>query len=395
MRILLAPMAGAFGLGAITRCLAIGEHAALRGHKVAVCAPSQYPLLDRYFYGPRFTAPRPVPHSEAGAGDVRVFADGFVLRGMDSPEYVASAVAAERQAIREFGADIVFTENQPSVAISTELEGIPFASTAATVDLDAENSMSSRTNETVPAAYRQVATALGASPWGTLEGILHHAAALNVAPTIDLLEPALSRLPNLHYVGPLLFGPIELGNTRTLDPGRNHVLAYLSRGLVTTEQALSLLPAVFPPDSFDITLACTQRRAADRLLPFTDGNIHCEHLPPLSSALADSALLVTRGGQNTLMSALLAGCPVLGLPGEGREPEFNLHTLERHGAALTVPKTPTIDALQKASASLLTKHARENAHALGDHLRNHLGPLGAVQLMEIVVRQIASRGSGP
>jgi UDP:flavonoid glycosyltransferase YjiC (YdhE family) len=394
MKILLAPMAGAFGLGAITRCLAIGEHAALRGHQVAVCAPSEYQLLDLYFHGPRFPAPRPVPHPEAGAGDVRVFAEGFVLRGMDSPEYVACAVAAERQAIREFGADIVFTENQPSVAISTELEGIPFAATAATVDLDAENSMPSRANQTVPSAYRQVATELGATPHGTLEGILHRAAALNIAPTIDLLEPALSGLPNLHYVGPLLFGPIELGPTRTPEPGRDHVLAYLSRGLVTVEQALSLFPAAFPPANFDITLASTDTRAASRDMPFKHGNVYCEHLPPLTSALGDSVLLVTRGGQNTLMSALLAGCPVLGLPGEGREPEFNLQTLERHGAALTVSKMPTVEALKKASASLLTQNARDSARALGDDLRNHLGPLGAVQLMEAVVHQAAGRGPG-
>jgi hypothetical protein len=391
MRILLAPMAGAFGLGAITRCLAIGEHAALRGHQVAVCAPSQYPLLDRYFHGPRFTAPRPMPHPEAGTGDVRAFADGFVLRGMESPEYVARAVAAERHAIREFCADIVFTENQPSVAISAELEGIPFAATAATVDLDAENALSSRASETVPAAYRQVATALGATPRGTLEGILHHAAALNIAPTIDLLEPALASLPNIHYVGPLLFGPIELGYTRSPDPGRDHVLAYLSRGLVTVEQALPLLPVVFPPNRFDITIACTQSLAAGRALPFTDGNVHCEHLPPLTSTLAGSVLLVTRGGQNTLMSALLAGCPVLGLPGEGREPEFNLQTLERHGAALTVGKMPTVEALKQTSARLLTEDARDNARVLGDHLRNYLGPLGAVLMMEMVVRQAAGR----
>lgn len=39
MRILFAPLAGAYGMGGITRCLAVAEQAVMRGHQVALLAP--------------------------------------------------------------------------------------------------------------------------------------------------------------------------------------------------------------------------------------------------------------------------------------------------------------------------------------------------------------------
>lgn len=105
----------------------------------------------------------------------------------------------------------------------------------------------------------------------------------------------------------------------------------------------------------------------------------------MTRLLSDTDLLITRGGQNALMAALLAGVPVIGTPGRSPEPIYNLGTLQAHGAARTLLDEPTADDLSQAAHALLDGKAARRAARLGDLLRRHRGATEAVQALEETV----------
>jgi UDP:flavonoid glycosyltransferase YjiC (YdhE family) len=390
MRVLFAPQAGALGIGGITRCLAIAHHAAVRGHAVAFCAPEGYPLLDLHFQGACFDVPRPIPPRPIGAGEAQSFAESLLLRGMAEPDYLTAAVAAERCAIRQFRADAVVTENQPTVAIAARAEGIPFVATAATINLRAfaASALAAPGVEaTVSDAYRLACRALDVPEPESVEDLLHGQAALNVAPTAEVLEPLLNTLPRLHYVGPLLFAPVELAPAPTFTPNDAEVriLVYLSAGAVTVEALLPVLAEALPPPRYAILVAARDEVVGERRLPYCDGNITVARLPGMSRAMQQTDLVVTRGGQNALMACLLAGRPVVGVPGTSSEPNFNLRVLEAHGVAAVLDGVPSVHALAEAATRLLDGATAERSAALGRILRRQGGPAEVVRLLESLV----------
>jgi UDP:flavonoid glycosyltransferase YjiC (YdhE family) len=389
MRILFAPMAGAFGLGAITRCLAVAQEAELRGHDVAMLTPSEYPLVDAFFRGPRLTVPRPVPAKHRGVGESPDFADMLILRGMDDASYIAAAVSAEIEAIKAYQPDLVFTENQPTIALSASVCGVPFVPTVQTINLEAESPETQRVSEEIARTYSQVAASLGQPERPTLQSFMIDAAPLAVAPSIEILEPRVAERPNVFFSGPLLFAPIELGSVPHLGEGEKGILVYLSRGLVAIDDVMAPATEAFPTDK--ILVAATDERATRRTVPFSFRNAFCTRLPPLTSALKCSRLLITRGGQNTAMAALLAGCPMIGLPGTvATEARFNLVTLEQLGVARVIDGLPSAQALRDAAGDLAASGAPRRAVELGHQLRSKLGVSGLVQRLETLVATAGS-----
>ncbi|MYS23163.1 UDP:flavonoid glycosyltransferase YjiC, YdhE family, partial [Streptomyces sp. DvalAA-14] len=369
MNILFEPIGGALGIGAITRCLAMAQAAAMRGHRVAVLAPDGYPLVDDLAYAGRYTAPFPVRTADdVGRGEADGFTEAMLVRGMGRAEYAEAALAAELRAYRDFAADIVVTEMQPTVPIAAHLAGIPFACTVQSPNLTHFAAPSAR-----PADCRKVADTYGelcerhglARP-PHLEDLLHQRAAVNIAPTAEVLEPALAQLPNTAYVGPVLLPALELAPGAEYSPGAaRRILVYLSFGAVTLEEFLPELAAAFPAPHNSVVVAAREADVAGRQVPFTQGHITVARTPGITNLLQRTDLMITRGGQNALMAALLAGVPVIGTPGRSPEPLFNLASLAAHNAAVTLTGRPTAAGLAEAADRLEQRQARRHAAALG------------------------------
>ncbi|MEU6073669.1 hypothetical protein [Micromonospora sp. NPDC047074] len=383
MRILFAPLAGAYGIGGITRCLAVAEQSVMRGHEVAFLAPENYPLLDRYPFGRRYEVPRPsrpVPRD----GNYLSFAEALYVRGMTQPDYLEAAVAAETEAVERFQPDMIFTEWQTTVAVSGALTGVPFAATVATPDVTRlVGGYDDARFDHVHDAYARLCRSHGVEPAPSVESLLHERAALNVAPTVPTIEPLLAAVPRTRYVGPLLFAPLELAPLpgRVDADGTTHVLVYLGVGTFTVEDLLPELAEAFPAPKHRVTVAASHDRVAGRAVPFTTGHITVARGFGITRALRDTDLLIARGGQNGLMAALLAGVPVIGVPGEHVEPRFNLNVLAAHGAAYVVDE-PRASALKEAAQQLRASGAARRARLLGEALRRTGGGVAVVQALE-------------
>ncbi|GAA3491358.1 glycosyltransferase [Streptomyces cremeus] len=394
MRILFEPIGGALGIGAITRCLAMAQAAAMRGHRVAFLAPEGYPLIDELDLGERYFAPFPERTPElVGSGEADGFTEAVLIRGMGEPAYVRAALDAEVSAYRAFRPDMVVTEMQPTVPIAAHIARVPFACTVQSPNLAAFAGPSDRPESCarVEATFAALAREHGLPEPASLEDLLHQHAAVNIAPTAEVLEPALGALPRTRYVGPVLLPSLELAPAPRYDDAEVRVLVYLSFGALTLDEFLPVIAKAFPAPRHSVVVAAREKDIAGREVPFRQDNVIVARTPGITRLLQDTDLLVTRGGQNALMASLLAGVPVIGTPGRSPEPIFNLGALQAHGAALTLLDEPGPEALAEAAQTLLTGHAAQHAARLGDLLRRHRGAVEAVEALESAVSNPACR----
>lgn len=335
MRILVAPQAGSLGLGGLSRCRAIVREAAIRGHHVAVLCRSE---VMSWFSGIAETAFEiPVPHIR-GYGSAPNFrlADSVYIRGMDESAYVVAAIATELAAYTKWRPDVVFTENQFTVAVSARIARIPYVATAASANLGGFSSplyMDAAPPLPVELAYNGILDEHGLDGAGDIGGIVHNTASLNIAPTLHELEPALHGLPNIAYVGPILDSSIELGELpRSLagEFSKAPVYVYLSVGVLEPEDFLPVLAEVSQLSNHSFWVATRRAEVGGRTTPFSVGGVHVfDRLPGLTLMKVAKATIV-RSGQNALMAAALVGRPVIGFAGHSAEADFNLRSLAEY-----------------------------------------------------------------
>ena len=384
MRILFEPLAGAIGLGAITRCMALAEQAVMRGHTVAFHA-QPYPLIENHPLGRRYDAPVPVKPSPGGDPQSSSFNEAIHIRGLADPGYLETAVRAELETIEDFRPDVMVTEWQPTVPISAERGGIPFAATLATTEL------ATLIGEPAAPEYAHVNTnvahacsTFGVEPADTLEELLHTRSAVNIAPTMPMWEPMLAGVPRTKYVGPVLYPPLELCPTPEV-PGHRKAVVYVGAGAVRMTDLVPILGKAFPEPDWGVLVAAREDELDGAPLPVCRGNVVVAHEPGFTAALRGADVVVARGSQNAVAACLLAGVPIVGTPGtRDAEPLFNLRIMQAHGVARTVIGEPTAEAIAEATDALLSDGAAARASQLGAMLRQHGGALDAVRELERV-----------
>lgn len=356
----------------------------MRGHQVAFIAPHHYPLVRQFSIGELFECPEP-DNANAGSGEAKTFASSLAIRGMLQPDYLRAAVSAETRVIDDWRPDLIFTENQISIAISARRSGVPYLATVASINLDTFDE-SSQGRDTDLTSIWAIEDEWRLVPSVSIEGLLHGHATLNVAPTAPTLEPALMNLPNIKFVGALLFPPIELAKgVEFASTDKVRLVVYLSTGLVTLHNAGVVLAEAFPAKDFEVCVA-VRSRAAEGISDFERMyGIRVFALPGMTTSLRRCDLLLTRGGQNALMAALLAGKPIIGTPGWSAEPTFNLRMLESLGAAKCVPGVPTVDDLVAAYIDVVNSETTEMSRQLGDILREYGGPSELVRSIEKLI----------
>jgi UDP:flavonoid glycosyltransferase YjiC (YdhE family) len=385
MRILFEPLGGALGLGPVTRCLAVAHEAMMRGHQVAFLAPRVYPLVDDFAYGLRYLSPAPVrPGGQTPAelaGEADSYPQALAIRGLADAEYLRGVIDAELEAFADFRPDWVFTEMQPTLSISAHLSGVRYGATIASPYVDR---FAPATNLEVHRYVQDLVLAEARSrgvDGSSIEDLVHGRADLNVAPTVETLEPGLGALPHVCYVGPVLFPAQELAPAPDVS-GDIRVLVYLGTGIVKVHELLPELIKAFPAPEYGVLVASREAVVDGRETPFQQENVTVAHHPGITRALAQSHLFVNRAGQNAVAASLLAGVPTIGVPGRCYEPTFNMRILEAHHAGRAIFDHPHAEDLAEAAQELLTGNAAQHAARLGDLLRRGGGAHEVVVAME-------------
>jgi len=206
MKILFMQQAGALGIGGLTRCLAVATEAVLNGHEVAFfCRKEVKEFITKNIATRIFDAPVPPQVLNIENKKIKNFtlADSIKIRNMDNLVYLDSTIRAEIKAIKTFKPNVVFTENQFSAAISSELTSVPLVTTAASVNHPKFSSPLYNSNQKtigVERNYNKILRKYRLRPISDISELSNGRSALNISPTIPELEPLLASFPNNHYV---------------------------------------------------------------------------------------------------------------------------------------------------------------------------------------------------
>lgn len=223
-------------------------------------------------------------------------------------------------------------------------------------------------------------------PRSHVDELLHGRSVANFAPTIPELEPLLTGVPNTHFVGPLLFAPLEMRPAPEWTRSERNVLVYLGAGGVALTDMVDVLADAFPAPEYSVLVAAREKSIRGTDLPYTHRNVTMAHEPGLTAALSGTDVIVARGSQNAVAACLMSGVPVVGLPGtRDSEPIYNMKTLEAHGCGIMLTGQPSADDIASAASELLGAGAALRALRLGDLVRAGGGAAEAIGVLEQAV----------
>ena len=387
MRILLIPFSGGLGLGPLTRCLAIAEEGKKRGHKVAfLCKPFFKKITEtRGFLS--YLSPEP-KHIRRNLPKYRL-ADLALEYGLLNLEYLQKAIKQELAIIKTFRPNIIFTETQFSINFSSKISGIPWSTAISWTDHAKFRSSLYKTFSIYPHHLDQInrlASQYNISPYGDLCDLAFERAHIKIAPTSPELQPELLSFPNVHFVGSLLSETLENQGNNIELPINIYwpsIYVYMSPGEIPARQWIHTICNAFSKQSYNVIVMLSPLKNIPRHLP-NFPNIHFLGLAPARKFIRLSDVVITHGGGNTMVNALLNNKPLLIFPHNYAERHYNGCAIERLGAGFNLPtKAFTPEIIRKYVEILIHKESFiKNAKKLGKHLWELGGTKRAVDILE-------------
>jgi MGT family glycosyltransferase len=194
--------------------------------------------------------------------------------------------------------------------------------------------------------------------------------------------------PTVHYVGPCLWDkptheppPEWLAQLPGSEP-----LVYVTEATIGTTEPFLLRTAARALADLPVQVVMTtgrQRSPAELDLGPVAPNVRVESYVPQSDLLPRMAVMVTLGGSGGVLSALMAGVPLVVVPTEWDRPENAQRVVEAGAGIRIAPEHCTPERLRAAVQQVISESSfRENARRLSGAFRRYGGPVRAAELLE-------------
>ncbi|UJR17521.1 hypothetical protein I4U23_004416 [Adineta vaga] len=392
LRFLIIPLHCGVGLGPLTRLLTIAECARNNGHEVTFIARAEFAVIIRKAGFNTFIAPRSVSHPDDNS--ILCFNtvdDDAANYGWADPTFLKECVKQEIQLIQELNIDMMCTEYQLSVPISSHISGVPFMSTTSWPD---HVKFTSSLFSTSPNVYTEHVNAVnlmiasfGMPPITRLCELIFHRAHLKICCSLPELQEELvkSEGNTVHYVGHLNNNTFEQDEQQMdlswVIPGNHLIYVYLTPGIISQSVWLPTLIEAFRATPSVSILAVVN----DHFLPMNlPAHIRLFTYVPAMSVIPHATMVITHGGANTVHAALACGKPLLIHHGNYAERHYNGIGVERFGAGLSRPPdymTPT-QLFQDCFAILYQPKYTECAQNLAGKLAERQGAQAVIYAIE-------------
>jgi UDP:flavonoid glycosyltransferase YjiC (YdhE family) len=229
-------------------------------------------------------------------------------------------------------------------------------------------------------AFNRVAASYGLRRFPSLVGVWE--GDYNLVTDIPLATGLPTLLPNWSYIGPI-FANLE-GETPPfiveLAAKRERPLIYFAMGSSGQPEVVKTVLESF--DGLPVDVIAPIQAYLERIEARVPPNVHVtDWLPaPKVNSLVD--LAVIHGGQGTVQTTLVAGCPFVGI-GMQPEQDINIQVAVNWGSALHIPKKRvTTAALRNAVQTLLNdQYARERARLLQAEYQKWDGAANAARFL--------------
>jgi UDP:flavonoid glycosyltransferase YjiC (YdhE family) len=398
MRILFLPLiTRGPAIGTITRCLAIADHLRMLGHEAFFLtngegaknvAEAGFPFMEGV-----------IPDPPRNHHPLRDLSDVAIHLNLTKEDYLRHSLAAERSAIDRFRPDVLFSEFKLTAPITAATSLLPLVSTACSPadprfrsPLYPEQSLPA--HEEAVVGFNRILEEKSLEPIADVSELFFGRSRVKIAPTTPELEPLLADVPDLHYVGYLLYDRWELAplpdGLLQECLGRNVVFAYFSSGEIGPREYTKVLPEAYDSTEFHAIVAVGDHPQLPELPPPTSNTTWVRFVPG-RSIMARSRALVFHGGQNTAMASLIHGLPSLVFPGSDFERDFNASALDSVGAGIKLSS----ERFNPEDVLDATRKLREPAHRLAaeEYSRKVIRGGGARRAADLVLE--VANGSEP
>jgi UDP:flavonoid glycosyltransferase YjiC (YdhE family) len=242
---------------------------------------------------------------------VHSFEEVLFIVGALKESFLAEDVSAIRKAVRNFKPDLVYAEFRPAAIVAAKLENIPVATG---YSYPARKAYASS-----PQYSKGVKRYLKQQGLCEIESVLDifEWADLKVVPSCYELEPLDD--PKVIFTGPFQTFTPQL---QTDHASRNAIVVYLGSGSISYARQLSVLKQAFSNEPYQVYIASYQAETADM------GNIHVARRFDFNSLLPSAVAFINHGGQNSLLSGVMAGVPQIIFPGNVFERQYNADSIE-------------------------------------------------------------------
>ncbi|MCR5649694.1 MAG: hypothetical protein K6F86_00760 [Lachnospiraceae bacterium] len=274
--------------------------------------------------------------------------------------YLRKSVDSVRKAIRDFGADAVYSEFNISAIIASRIENIPLY---ATVSYPAQHEYAHRSELAkginmllAEFGLQETESALKLFDW----------ADKSFCPSIRKLEPIEKN--NVYYCGAL-----KSVSANEPNPTRDKILVYMGSGTITPKKALNVIRNTFSGSKYQVYIASAS------LKEMTVDNIHIARRWDFEVMLDEAVLFVNHGGQNSVIDGLLHGVPQIMIPGKVFERKYNANSIADNGAGAVIPMKDFNPArIREVSEEIIqSKEMSANAAVLGAEL-SHAGGINVI-----------------
>jgi len=374
MKILIIPMSAvAQTEGPFSRAESLAKVFLEREMQVAFCSGDSvrpvngvtwYPLSVPVPMGlPKWIALRTYPLADKlgiiGRKTIHSFEEVLHLTGASTYSYLQVSIEEIRSAIRRFQPDVVYSEFNLSAIIAAKAEDKPILASYSfpTQPSYAASPQFARGVNKVLIELKQPQVKSALELFGRAD--------CKVIPSSNILEPIVEE--NCLFVGPFK----KVCSVQASEQ-KNNILVYMGNGTVSKKQIRKTVFEAFSSAPFEVYVAGMDVQE-------DHGNIHLARRFDFSKLLANTAVYINHGGQNSIMDGFLYAVPQLICPGRVFERKYNAESVEQNGAGIIIDLSEfQADIISKDVERLITnKSFLNNAKQLGLSL-NSLGGADAV-----------------
>ena len=384
MKIMIVPMAAmAETHGPVSRCQVLAYGFKEAGFDVATCMakdmnyremdeiPNYYLDIPMPFGLPKAFASQTFPIAQklgiTSKKTVNSFDEVLWFTGNLDHRYLRKSVDSVRKAIRDFGADAVYSEFNISAIIAAKKEGVCLCTTVS-YPTQHEYAHSSKLAGGLNRLLRelelpQVDSALK----------LFDLADRAFCPSIRELEPIDK--PGVFYCGALKKPKKDAAGTGE----RNKIVIYMGNGTVYAKETLNVALKAFGGSAYEVYIASSYLESGDH------GNVHVASRWDFDKLLNEAVLFINHGGQNSIADGLLYGVPQIIVPGKVFERKYNARCIADNNAGVVVSHREFNAAHLRTVADEIagSPEMADNASKLGRKLTEAGG-------IEAIVREITT-----
>lgn len=337
-RVLLC-LAHDFSYCSVSTVLAIEEALLEAGHKCAIVANHSH--IDRLPQRPGMLFSTPSIDMESLSSCPYALSsctDYFAAIGFDEFEGIESIYSSIVDSIERFRPDVMVTDFCAIGSIAARAYQVPLIATLRwtyhAMHIENQNNQHPRA-EAALNSFNRLLSQLQLDETQNPAELIYRGSVKLIVPSIPILETGIIDDPDVQWVGPLISQRLEnnenTGGWTASKGDEKRLYVYLDPAALDMSKQCELLYKAFRDSDWSIRVSVP--RGFEARFEKEVKALNCIVQPPGRRMIELADIYITHCGSNSTQMAILNLTPVIAIPGDSLERQFNAYVLEQLGLA--------------------------------------------------------------